>query len=79
MADLVRGTGGEAPGKFRNSGVKLCQNDSVGYNQHKHIAKSGGDDYIGHPPHVKKWGGYIPPIPPGSSAHDTYSIVVLYM
>ena len=30
--------------------------------------KSGGDDYIDHPPQVKKWGGYIPPIPPGISA-----------
>ena len=28
-------------------------------------SKSGGDVCTGHPPHPKKWGGYIPPIPPG--------------
>ena len=28
-------------------------------------SKSGrGDVYTGHPPHPKKWEGYIPPIPP---------------
>ena len=27
-------------------------------------SNSGGDVYTGHPPHPKKWGGYIPPIPP---------------
>ena len=28
-------------------------------------SNSGGDVCTGHPPHPKKWGEYIPPIPPG--------------
>ena len=28
------------------------------------VQKSGGDDNIDHPPLPKKWGVYIPPIPP---------------
>ena len=35
-----------------------------------HSLKSGGDVCTQHPPLSKKWGGYIPPIPPGIYASD---------
>ena len=36
-----------------------------------------GDDCTGHPPHLKYWGGYIPPIPPGIDTHDNHNVYVL--